>query len=264
MTGATPEKQTPDEPNKIPGTPESGEPKPNGSGEPKAKKAKKAKIKEQPAGPLPDEAQKAPDAPQMAQQDAAEAFMRATSQSQAFTPATQSLLGSVKMGLPDRDVYFRVKPIEEVKLPDGKIIYKNVAVVWLFSLSRGARMSMNEPTQWVVDVALVPAFQQKKARIEPHHLRLGVDRQGTPTMIAVPTDRGWSADGTRKVILEAETRWVKQWWDAQKGRQWEPGDDQALVPTWPVESFEVLYMLAVGPIYINDKTHDIYKRICGA
>jgi hypothetical protein len=82
-------------------------------------------------------------------------------------------------------------------------------------------------------------------------------------MIPVPMEPGWAADGTRKVVVEAETKWVKQFWDQQKGRLHEPGDEQELKPAWPVESFAVLYMLAVGPIFIKEKDHDIYKRLCG-
>jgi hypothetical protein len=219
---------------------------------------------EDPAGPIPDQAKSAPDAPQTAQEDAAEAFMKASSTSQVYTPATAGLLSTVKFGLPDRDVYFKVKPIETVKKPDGSTVYKNVANVWLYSLPRGAKMTPNEPNQYVIDETMVSAFQQRKARVERYQLRLAVDKQGTPYIIPVPMELGWAAEGTRKVVVEAETRWVKQYWDQQKGRLHDPADEQTLAPTWPVESFAVLYMLAVGPIYIKDKEHEIYRRLCGA
>jgi hypothetical protein len=62
MTRATPQEQPSDEPNKVPGMPETGESKPNGGGEPKAEKAK-AKKNEAPREPLPDVAKKAPETP---------------------------------------------------------------------------------------------------------------------------------------------------------------------------------------------------------
>ena len=40
--------------------------------------------------------------------------------------------------------------------------------------------------------------------------------------------------------------------------------EQTLEPTFPIEDFETLYMLALMPVYINTKEHDIYKRVCGA
>jgi hypothetical protein len=123
---------------------------------------------EEPSRPIPDEAKSAPDLPQMAQEDAAEAFMKASSTSQAYTPATAGLLSSVKLGLPDRDVFFKVKPIETVKKPDGSVEYKNVAQIWVYTLPRGAKMSPNEPNQYVIDEKLVPAFQQRKAKVERH------------------------------------------------------------------------------------------------
>jgi hypothetical protein len=213
---------------------------------------------------MPDKAERAPEPPKKAQQDAAEAFMAATSQSQDYAPAPQGMLSNVRLGLPDRDVYFRVKPIEEVPLPNGKKKYLNVAIAWLYSVPRGSKLTMNEPNQWVVDATLVPAFMDKKARLEQCHIRQAVDRQGRSYMIPIPIAPGWSADGTRTVVREAETKWVKQWWDPRKGREWLAGDEQSLTPDYPPESFEVMYMLSVKPIFIDTKEHEIYKRVCGA
>ena len=129
--------------------PPPGEVKSKGRRRPRVKKAEK------PNGPLPDVAQPAPEiskvvpfpnmaqpapeAPKMAQQDAAKAFFEATANSQAFQAATEGLLGAVHLGLPDADVYFRTKPIEEVINPDGTKGFLNQAIVSLYKLPDGAR-----------------------------------------------------------------------------------------------------------------------------
>jgi hypothetical protein len=131
----------------------------------KAKRERPRKRKPEKPSPMPDESQPAPASPQVAQQDAAEAFMKATSQSQAFTPATQGLLGSLRLGLPDRDVYFKTKQIEVITQSDGSKGYKNTALVWLYNLPDGARLSQSEPRLWMVDEKLVPTFREKKAKV---------------------------------------------------------------------------------------------------
>ena len=150
------------------------------SAEAKQKKPRRQKAKiEEPAGPLPDEPQPAPEPPKVAQQDAAKAFMAATSKSQAFTVATEGLLGAVRLDLPGADTYFRTKPIEEIVNPDGAKTYLNQAIVSLYRLPDGARMSPSEPRLWLVADSLVPAFVERKAKVRDYQLRLGVDRQGT-------------------------------------------------------------------------------------
>jgi hypothetical protein len=214
---------------------------------------------------LPDEAKPAPVTPQAAQRDAAEAFMKATSSSQAFAVATAGLLGAVRLELPNADVYFRVKPIEERINPDGTKIYLNQAIVWLYKLPDGARANASEPRHWFVDESLVPAFKERKAKITLHQLRLAVDRQGTPYLIPVPIGvRDIWGTSLATVVKLAETKWLKMYSDPKKGRLHEFGDDQTLKPDWPVEDFAVIYMLALMPVYIKDKDHDIYKRICGS
>ena len=232
-------------------------------GEPKPRR-QKANI-EEPAGPLPDEAQLAPEPPKVAQQDAAKAFMAATSKSQAFAVATEGLLGAVRLDLPGQDTFFRTKPIEEIVSPGGTKTYLNQAIVSLYRLPDGARKSPSEPRLWLVDNSLVPAFVERKAKIRDYQLRLGVDRQGTPYLIPVPVDaRDIWGSSLRAVIQQSDTKWLKIFSDAKRGRLHELGDDQTLDPTFPVEDFAKIYMLALMPVFIDSKEHDIYKRICGA
>ena len=153
----------------------------------KPKRVRKAKTKtEKPNGPLPDEAKPAPEPPKVAQQDAAKAFFEATASSQAYVAATDGLLGAVRLGLPDADVYFRTKPIEEVVNPDGTKSFLNQATVSLYRLPDGARKDPSEPRLWLIDKALVPAFRERKAKIREYQLRLAVDRQGTPYLSRPP------------------------------------------------------------------------------
>jgi hypothetical protein len=231
----------------------------NGEGESGAVKAKKAEEPEE-LKALPDEAQSAPPPPKLAQEDAAAAFLKATSQAQDYTPSAPGALSSVKFDLPDRDVYFRVKPIEEVTLPSGSKQYKNVAIVSTYTVPRGSKQTMSEPNKWAVDPSLVDALRNKEVRLDKCQVRQAVDKQGASYMIPVPVD-GWAASGTQEVIRQAETKWIKQWWDPKKGRLWRADDDQSQAPEWPPESFEVLYMLAVKPILIDSKDHEIYKRV---
>ena len=255
--------------------PPPGEVKSKGRRRPRVKKAEK------PNGPLPDVAQPAPEiskvvpfpnvaqpapeAPKMAQQDAAKAFFEATANSQAYMAATEGLLGAVHLGLPDADVYFRTKPIEEVINPDGTKSFLNQAIVSLYKLPDGARKDPSEPRLWLMDKALVPAFRERKAKIREYQLRLAVDRQATPYLIPVPLDAHdiWGTS-LRTVMQHSDTKWLKIFSNSKKGRLHEFGDDQTLEPTYPVEDFETLYMLALMPVFINTKEHDIYKRVCGA
>jgi hypothetical protein len=231
---------------------------------PKSQRLQRVEAK-QPAGPLPDEAQPAPEAPKVAQQDAAAAFMAATSQSQAFATPTTGLLGAVRLGLPDADVYFRTKPIEEVINPDGTKTYLKQAIVSLYKLLDGARESNTEPRLWLVADFLVPAFAERKAKVRKHQLRLAVDRQSTPYLIPVPIDaRDIWGSSLRTVLEHSDTKWVKMYSDSKKGRMHELGDKQDLEPSFPIEDFATLYMLALMPVYVDTKEHDIYKRICGA
>jgi hypothetical protein len=62
----------------------------------------------------------------------------------------------------------------------------------------------------------------------------------------------------------SDTKWLKVFSDSKKGRLHEFGDDQSLDPTYPVEDFKALYMLALMPVFINSREHDVYKRVCGA
>jgi hypothetical protein len=236
------------------------------SAEAKQKKTRRQKAKiEEPAGPLPDEAQRAPEPPKVAQQDAAKSFMAATSKSQAFAVATEGLLGAVRLDLPGADTYFRTKPIKEIVNPDGTKAYLNQAIVSLYRLPDGARMSPSEPRLWLVADSLVPAFVERKAKVRDHQLRLGVDRQGTPYLIPVPVDaRDIWGSSLRVVIQQSDTKWLKMFSDAKRGRLYELGDDQTLVPSFPVEDFATIYMLALMPVFIESKEHEIYKRICGA
>jgi hypothetical protein len=213
---------------------------------------------------LPNEAQAAPEAPKMAQKDAAAEFMKATAKSQAFAVATDGLLGAVRLGLPGADVYFRVKSIEEAIGPDGKTAYLNQAIVALYKLPDGARMSPTDPRLWLVADSLVPAFRARKAKVQDYQLRLAVDRQGTPYLIPVPIGGRdiWSTSLANCVRI-AEGQWIKMYSDSKKGRLHEPGDDQTLEPTFPAEEFSEIYMLALMPVYIDTKEHEIYKRICG-
>jgi hypothetical protein len=231
---------------------------------PKSQRRRKVEAKE-PASSLPDEAQPAPQAPKAAQQDAAESFMASTSKSQAFTVATEGLLGAVRLEIPGADTYFRTKPIEEVVGPDGVKTYLNQAIVSLYRLPDGARTTPSEPRLWLVADSLVPAFRERKAKIRDYQLRLAVDRQGTPYLIPVPLDAHdiWGSS-LRAVMQHSDTKWLKIFSDAKKGRLHEFGDDQTLAPTYPVEDFATIYMLALMPVYIDTKEHDIYKRVCGA
>jgi hypothetical protein len=190
--------------------------------------------------------------------------MRSTSQSQAFISATSGLLGRVRLGLPDREVYFKVKPIETIVGLNGKRIYQNTALVWLYNLPDGARITQNEPRLWMIKDTLVSAFLEKRAKVEQYQLRLAVDKFGVPYMIPIAIAKQFAADGLRKVVAQAEVQWVKQYWDTKLGRMWDPADDQALVPAWPVESFAELYLLALGPVYVETKEHEIYQRVRGA
>ncbi len=236
------------------------------SAEAKQKKPRRQKAKvEEPAGPLPDEAQPAPEPPKVAQQDAAKSFMASTAKSQAFVAATEGLLGAVRLSLPDADVYFRTKPIKEVVAQDGTKAHQNQAIVSLYRLPDGARESPSEPRLWLIDAPLVSAFKEKKAKIRDYQLRLAVDRQGTPYLIPVPLDAHdiWGSS-LRTVVQHSDTKWLKIFSDPKKGRLHEFGEDQTLAPTFPAEDFATIYMLALMPVFINSKGHDIYKRICGA
>jgi hypothetical protein len=232
--------------------------------EPKPKRKSVKKVKEE-HPPLPDEAQPAPEAPKVAQTDAAKSFMAATSKAQAFAVPTTGLLGAVHVGLPDPDVYFRTKPIEEVINPDGTKTFLNQAIVSLYRLPDGARESNSEPRLWLVADFLVPAFLERKAKIRDYQLRLAVDRQGTPHLIPVPIDaRDIWGSSLRTVLQHSDTKWLKIYSDSKKGRLHEFGDEQDLKPSFPVEDFAQIYMLALMPVYIDTKEHEIYKRICGA
>jgi hypothetical protein len=235
--------------------------KPDGAGRPRAQKAKV----EEPTEPLPDETKPAPGVVPPLHKDAAKAFMEATSSSQAFAVATAGLLGAVRFGLPDADVHFKVKPVEEVINLDGSKSYLNQAIVSLYKLPEGARMGPTEPRLWLVAEHLVPAFKERKSKIIPHQLRLAVDRQGTPYLLPVPLGARdiWGSSLATCVKL-AETMWIKMFSDSKKGRLHDPGDEQTLKPSWPVEDFATIYMLALMPVYIDNKEHEIYKRICGA
>jgi hypothetical protein len=248
-----------------------GEPQP--SEPPKAKTGRRRRTKPdgigaksgEPIEPLPDKAKPAQEAPKTAQQDAAAAFMKATAHSQAFATASAGLLGAVRLGLPDSEVHFKVKPIEEVTNPNGTKEYRNTAIVSLFKLPDGARINMSEPRMWLIHEDLVPAFKERKAKIYQYQLRLAVDRQGTPYLIPVPVGaRDIWGTSLATVVKEAEKQWVKMYSDPKKGRLHDPGDDQKLEPQWPREEFAAIYMLALMPVYVQDKDHDIYKRVCGA
>ena len=234
------------------------------SEEVKSKASRKKKINEQ-RPPLPDEAKPAPGPPKVAQKDAAKAFFAATASSQAFQAATDGLLGAVRLGLPDADVYFRTKPIEEVINKDGTKSFLNQAKVSLYRLPDGARQSSSEPRLWLIDKPLASAFKERKAKIKEYQLRLAVDRQGTPYLIPVPIDALdiWSSS-LRTVMAHSDKKWLKIYSDPKKGRQYEFGDEQDLEPTFPAEDFEELFMLALMPVFVNSKEHDIYKRVCGA
>ena len=228
----------------------------------RGKKAGKAKEEQ---GPLPSETQAASEPPKAAQQDAAKSFFEATASSQAFVAATEGLLGAVRLGLPDPDVYFRTKPIEEIVNPSGTKAYLNQALVSLYRLPDGARESPSEPRLWLIDKTLVPAFKEKKAKIREYQLRLAVDRQGTPYLIPVPVDAHdiWGSS-LRTVMRYSNSKWLKIFSDSKKGRLHEFGEDQTLEPTYPKEDFPTIYMLGLMPVYVTTKEHDIYKRICGA
>ena len=118
---------------------------------------------------------------------------------------------------------------------------------------------------WLVADHLVPAFTERKAKIRLYQLRLAVDRQGTPYLIPVPINALdiWSSS-LKTVLQRSDTKWLKIYSDAKKGRLHEFGDEQTLPPTFPAEDFASIYMLALMPIYIDTKEHDIYKRVCGA
>ena len=269
MTRGTPKQNTAgrDEIPETVDTPLEGEPveKAASSGvKPQSQRRRKVKI-EEPAGPLPDEAQPAPEPPKAAQQDAAKSFFEATASSQAFVAATEGLLGAVHLGLPDPDVYIRTKPIEEIANQDGTKTYLNQAIVSLYKLPDGARTSPSEPRLWLIDKSLVDAFKEKKAKIREYQLRLAVDRQGTPCLIPVPIDAHdiWGTS-LQAVMRHSDTKWLKIFSDSKRGRLHEFGDDQTLEPTYPREDFETLYMLALMPLFINSVDHDIYKRVCGA
>jgi hypothetical protein len=190
------------------------------SAEAKQKKPRRQKAKiEEPVGPLPDEAQPAPEPPKVAQQDAAKAFMAATSKSQAFAVATEGLLGAVHLGLPDPDVYFRTKPIEKTINSKGEEILLNQAVVSMYKLPDGARVG-SEPRLWLVAESLVSAFKERNARIRSYQLRLAVDRQGTPYLIPVPLDAHdiW-ATSLKYVLTHSDTKWLKIFSHQKTGRR---------------------------------------------
>ena len=84
-------------------------------------------------------------------------------------------------------------------------------------------------------------------------------------MIPVPADaRDIWGSSLRVVIQQSDAKWLKMFSDAKRGRLYELGDDQTLVPSFPVEDFATIYMLALMPVFIDSKEHEIYKRICGA
>ena len=130
---------------------------------------------------------------------------------------------------------------------------------------RRASEIQREPRLWLIDKPLVSAFKERKAKIKEYQLRLAVDRQGTPYLIPVPLDAHdiWSVS-LRTVMSHSDSKWLKIYSDSKKGRLHEFGDEQDLEPTFPKEDFEELYMLALMPVFVNSKEHDIYKRVCGA
>jgi hypothetical protein len=84
-------------------------------------------------------------------------------------------------------------------------------------------------------------------------------------LIPVPIDaRDIWGSSLRTVLEHSDTKWVKMYSDSKKGRMHELGDKQDLEPSFPIEDFATLYMLALMPVYVDTKEHDIYKRICGA
>ena len=65
-------------------------------------------------------------------------------------------------------------------------------------------------------------------------------------------------------MVHSDTKWLKIYSDSKKGRLHEFGDEQTLEPTYPLEDFKTLYMLALMPVFVRLVDHDIYKRVCGA